>query len=459
MKILVVSWYMPPFGTMGALRVGKFCKFLIQQGHDVRVLSCADLPFEKTMPLEFPEDRIVRTGSLDVNAIPKAVQKIRVALSGGQLESASQSPRVALEAAGSPPAGGAGAGITAAAEPDRPGLAKRVLRSLRETYQALFNFPDPQIGWYFAGVRGGRSMVDGWRPDVMFASAPPFTTLMIARALKKATGVPLVVEYRDRLAEDPYTVNDQPIRNKIETMLENWWMKQASAIVTVSEPWAEDYRARFGLPVLSVYNGYDPDDFPPDYPRKPTDPGVLNIVYTGILYPDRRDPTPVFKAIKLLGDEGKNIRVSFYGANRDVLTGMAAAADVLSQVDIHGKVPYQQSIDCQMNADVLLLMQWNDPREQGNVPGKLFEYLGARRPVLGLGLEDGVPARILKEREAGIVVNDPALIAQHLKKWLTQKRETGEIPLIPMEAQKGYSRPEQFEFAEGFLKQAAGIAL
>ena len=457
MKILVVSWYMPPFGTMGALRVGKFCKFLDQQGHDVRVLSCADLPFEKTLPLEFPEDRINRTGSLDINAIPKAVQKLRVALRGNRLDSASVVSSVALETAGPPPSMGTSAAPPTA--PARPGLAKRTLRSLRVAYQALFNFPDSQIGWYWAGAKGGRAMVEGWRPDVLFASAPPFTSLMIARTLAKRTGVPLVVEYRDRLTEDPYSTRSSSVRKKFERLLEDWWMKQAAAIVTVSEPWAEDYRARFGLPVLSVYNGYDPDDFPADYPRKATDPGILNIVYTGILYQERRDPTPLLKAIKLMGDEGRNIRVSFYGANRDELTEMAVEQNVLSQVDIHDKVPYQQSIDCQMNADILLLLQWNNRREQGNVPGKVFEYLGARRPVLGLGLEDGVPARILAERNAGIVVNDPMLIAEHLKKWLAEKRSKGEIPLVPLSAQQGYSRPEQFQSAESFLKKIAGIEL
>jgi len=452
-KILVVSWYMPPFNTMGALRVGKFCKFLDQQGHDLRVLSCADVPYEKSLKLEIAEDRVMRTGSLDVNAIPKAVQRLRVALRGNAAPVVS---RMALEAAGPPPTGGSA--TVPPAPPARRGLAKRLLRSLRVGYQALFNFPDPQIGWYFAGARAGRDLVEGWRPDVIFASAPPFTALMIARSLAKRTGAKLVVEYRDRLAEDPYSTRSKSLRKKIEKLLEDWWMKQAAAIITVSEPWAEDYRARFGLPVLSVYNGYDPDDFPADYPRKPADPTVLNIVYTGILYQERRDPTPLFKAIRLMGDEGKNIRVSFYGANRDELTEMAVAQDVLGQVDIHAQVPYQQSIDCQMNADILLLLQWNNPREQGNVPGKVFEYLGARRPILGLGLEDGVPARILAERNAGIVVNDPARIAEHLGKWLAEKRAKGEIPLVPLSAQQGYSRPEQYEHAELFLKQAAGIA-
>ena len=105
MKILVVSWYMPPFNTMGALRVGKFCKFLDQMGHEVRVLSCADVPYEQSLPVEMPEDRIVRTGSLDVNAIPKAVQKLRVALRSNRLDPVPAVSRVALEAAGPPPSG------------------------------------------------------------------------------------------------------------------------------------------------------------------------------------------------------------------------------------------------------------------------------------------------------------------------------------------------------------------
>jgi len=200
-KILVVSWYMPPFNTMGALRVGKFCKFLDRQGHDVRVLSCSDVPYEQSLPVEIADDRIVRTGSFDVNAIPKAVQKLRVALRGKQMDPAPVVSRMALEAAGSQAQGGSATVRPAA--PSRPGFAQRTLRTLRVGYQMLFNFPDPQIGWLFAGARGGRALVDGWRPDVVFGSAPPFTGLIIARGLSARTGAPLVVEYRDRLTEDP----------------------------------------------------------------------------------------------------------------------------------------------------------------------------------------------------------------------------------------------------------------
>jgi hypothetical protein len=455
-KILVVSWYMPPYLTMGALRVGKLCKFFHQSGHELRILSCDDLPFPNNLPLEIPEDLILRTDSLDINGFPKAVQKLRLALQGLFAGGSSSVPAVALETGGSSP--GIPVSETANDAPARPSLAKRTLRMLRIVYQELLNFPDPQVGWYFSGKRGGGSILAEWQPDVVFASAPPFTTLMVARALCRQRKLPLVVEYRDRFYEDPYASLSNSFRKKIERVVENWWMKDAKAIVTVSEPWAEDYQERFGLPVIPVYNGFDPDDFAADHPRQPTDSNILNIVYTGILYPERRDPSPLFEAMSLCGDAGKNIRVSFYGADRDTLIAMASRHGVLDQIDIHDSIPYQQSIDRQMNADILLLLQWNDPKERGNVPGKVFEYLGSRRPVLGIGVEDGVPARILKERDAGIVVNDPGIIAQHLKSWLAEKQAQGKIDLLPMDARKGLSRPEQFEKVETLLKRVADDA-
>lgn len=456
MKILVVSWYMPPYLTMGALRVGKLCKFLHQNGHELRILACDDLPYPRDLPLEIPEDLILRTGSLDINGIPKAVQKLRMAFQGVFASRSSAVPAVALESAGSSP--GIPVSNTAEDTPPRRGLFRRALRFVRIAYQELLNFPDPQIGWYFSGKRGGESILADWQPDVVFATAPPFTTLMIARAICRRRNLPLVVEYRDRFYEDPYASSSNSFRKKIERIAENWWMKDAKAIVTVSDPWAEEYRARFGLPVLTVYNGFDPDDFSADHPRRPTDSNVLNIVYTGILYQERRDPSPLFEAISLCGDEAKNIRVSFYGAHRGALVEMASRYGVLDRIEIYDSVPYQQSIDHQMNADILLLLQWNDPRERGNVPGKVFEYMGSRRPVLGIGVEDGVPARILKERNAGIVINDPKVIAQHLKSWLAQKQSEGRIDLLPPEAREGLSRPEQFEKVATFLKQVVDDA-
>jgi len=132
---------------------------------------------------------------------------------------------------------------------------------------------------------------------------------------------------------------------------------------------------------------------------------------------------------------------------------LASEAGMADRVVVHPHVPRAEAVAVQQGADVLLLMQWNDPREQGNLPGKLFEYLGARRPILGLGLEDGVPAKIIRERAAGCFANDPMQIAAHLADWLDTKRRLGHLPPLPPEAAAGFTRAEQFARLEGLLER------
>ncbi|MEX2648508.1 MAG: glycosyltransferase [Alphaproteobacteria bacterium] len=444
MRVLVVSWYLPPQNAMGALRVGKLCKYLFRRGHDVRTLTVAlNLSPEGRPAVEIPEEQIVRTPWIDINKPARPDFWL---------------PRRARSAHGAPAREAKASNEAIAGRPTAPGPLRRLVRALDGAYRAATSVPDPRIGWYPFAVRAGRRMLADWRPEIVFASAPPFTGLLIGRRLARLHGVPWVAEYRDRFVEDPYSRRSWLARLR-DTTVENWWLRGVAGIVTVSEPWAEDYRARLGVPVVTVYNGFDPEEFPADYPRRASDPATLGIVYTGILYPERRDPSPLFAALGLLGEDRARVRVDFYGADTTVLNAMAARHGVLDRVGLHARVPYRDSIDLQMNADVLLLLQWNDPKERGNVPGKLFEYLGARRPVLGIGFEDGVPARLLKERGAGIVLNDPARIADRLGGWIEQKRALGAIPLLPLEARRGFAREDQYALTERFLVERAAEGL
>src|SRR3546814_11812714 len=78
-------------------------------------------------------------------------------------------------------------------------------------------------------------------------------------------------------------------------------------------------------------------------------------------------------------------------------------------------------------------MQMDSPLEQGNVPGKFLEYLGARRPILVLGWDQGVPATIVKQRAAGAATTDPEAIAQQLRAWLAVKERDGRLPDLAAE--------------------------
>jgi hypothetical protein len=66
-RLLLVSFHCPPFNAIAAVRTGKFARFLLAQGWDVRVVAArSDAP--ATLPLEIPAERVLHTGWTDVDA-------------------------------------------------------------------------------------------------------------------------------------------------------------------------------------------------------------------------------------------------------------------------------------------------------------------------------------------------------------------------------------------------------
>ena len=420
MKILLVTWYFPPSRTIAAVRLGKLARYLLAQGHDVRVVTPLDPPLPQDLAVDFPADRVVRT-------------PWQPPLSGGQPTHRAPAPA----AAGTVPEGGVG----------KRSLLKRTLWRLHASFSA---FPDNRAPWLPFAVQGGAQLLAGWRPDLIFASGPPFTTLLAGQELSKRSGVPLVLEFRDRWSEDPYA---PPFfwRRWRNRAAENSLIGQAAALVTVSQPWAASYRARYGKPTEVVYNGYDAE-FCTEGPFDGAagQPG-LEIVYTGGIYPGYRDPSPLFAAMKQLDEQGQRCRMIFHGVRAGMIAPLVEAQGVSHLVEVREVLVHEEALRRQRESDILVLLQWNDPKEQGNVPGKFSEYLGARRPILVLGLHDGVPATIVRERNAGFFSNEPKEIAGQLIRWLEIKQESGLLPPVPESARAGFSRDEQYARLERFL--------
>jgi len=432
LKILIVTWYFPPTNTMGALRLGKLAKYLNRAGHDVRVLSARDIPRPQSLPQDFPEERVTRTRWFDVNAPSRWLARVlrRGGTGGG--------------------GGGAPAPVPTTPSPAGPNERPSLRARLSQLYQNLINFPDAAAGWIPPALAAGGRESRAHRPDVILASGPPFSTLIVGALLAWRAKVPWVAEFRDRWADDPY-YPPPGYRAWMESRCERWLVRRAAGLVTVSEPWAEAYRRTYAKPVCTVYNGFDPDDFT-EAGAGAVDTDALVIVHTGRIYPGRRDPTPLFQAVRELGADVP-VRIIFLGVPAERVMPLARACGVEHLVEARDHVPYAQSLAAQCAADILLFMQWNDPREQGNVPGKLFEYLAARRPILGLGLEDGVPAGIIRERDAGFFGNDPVAIAGRLRAWRKEKTTAGRIDPLPESVCAGLSRDDQFEVLARFLEQ------
>ncbi|MEE9140264.1 MAG: glycosyltransferase [Alphaproteobacteria bacterium] len=417
MKVLIVSHIFPPSNAIGAVRVGKFAKYLHEHGHDVRVLSTEKTGLPSTLPVEIPAERVLYTPSIDVNWLALKL--------GGRFTEEYYKGRARMP---------------------------RAIGILGRAYRTVVNFPDGQIGWLPFALRRSRALLADWRPDLIFASGMPFTSLIVAARLSRRLGVPWVAELRDLWVDNHYY--DQPRwRRALEERLERSVLSSASGLVTVSEPLAAVLRQKYGKPTAVVLNGYDPEDFPEEVGRPVSSPGPIRILYTGLLYHQRRDPSPLFAALQSVGADREQFRVQFFGRVLPEVMLLAEKYGVQDLVEAHEAVSFQDSIRLQTEADVLLLLLWNSPAERGVYTGKLFEYLGARRPILLIGLESGVAAGLIRDRKAGLISNDPEMIAGQLRAWLGEKRENGAIPRLPASTAEGLLRAEQFAGLEAFLEK------
>lgn len=433
MKILIVSWNFPPANVIAAVRVGKLARYLHRRGHEVRVLTGPVEGGDASLPVEIPEACIIRTPWLDVDKFAHPFGRLHARRAQG----------------------GAAKAVAAA----RPQTRLARLRARLAThYNALVFLPDRQIGWAPYVVAAAKRLMRAWRPDVVFASGPPFTSHVAAAAISKRCGAPWIGEFRDRWSDDPYEFGYKTrLSQFLEARLEKRCMRTASGVVTVSEPWAEMYRKALGLPVAVVYNGYDPVDFPPPEPPTPAPGEPLNIAHLGAVYAGR-DPSPLFQAVPQSGLRPDELQVRFYGAQIESVPLLAARFGVAAYVQACGTVPYAESLRIQRESDVLLLLQWNNPAEFGNVPGKLFEYFAVQRPILGIGLESGVPASLIRANAAGVFSNDPAEIAQALRRWAEEKRRLGFVRPLPASVRERFARDEQYAKFEAFAEEIVAAA-
>ena len=319
--------------------------------------------------------------------------------------------------------------------------AALVHKVLLAIFYRLVAFPDRGI---FTVPRIARhaDALGSWRPDVIVVSGPPFSTYLVARRLARRYGIPWVADYRDLWTNSTYYLCG-PIRRRVDRVVERWILRTASLTTTVSEPLAEDLRRDFGVECQVVMNGFEPDEISAAERATPV-PGLpLRIVYTGEIYEGKRDPTPLFEALRRLAVDPGTVQVEFRGITVLPLQEKAARAGVGDLVRVGPALPRAECLALQQASDVQLLLMWNHPGEAGIYSGKLFEYLGSGRPILMLGYEHGAAADLIRERSAGVVANDPDDIAAAAAGWIEAKRRTGTVPGTASDVVSGLTRRDQ----------------
>lgn len=257
----------------------------------------------------------------------------------------------------------------------------------------------------------------GLRPDVILSTTLPFSVHTAARAVARRSGALFVADNRDIWARNPYKWI-APLYVPFEPGHERRMLSSADLVVAVSEGMSGYYRAAYphlSDRILIVTNGVDESTAAAGHHVRTR--SRLRLVYTGILYGERRDVKPLLRAAQGLDCQ---VAVDFYGSEPEIVRQLAAEFPGLAIVD-RGKVSRAEALRAQAEADATVLVVGTDPWEDTLLPGKLFEYIGSGRPIIALANGDSDSGRIIAGHDLGIATTDEAVLAN----FLTQLAEQG----------------------------------
>jgi hypothetical protein len=273
---------------------------------------------------------------------------------------------------------------------------------------------------------------------------------MVAAWLSMHLHVPWVAELRDLWVDNPYEEH-HPWLRPLHDLLGKVTLARAAGFVVVTNAASHSIESMANAPVVIAYNGYDPEDFEGLDDVEPFDRERLTIAHAGTIYAGRRDPTPLFEAIAALEDKRRHIRCLFYHDSWDRVAALARRHGVSESVEIRTAVTRSDMLRIEREVDVLLECHWSDPAGDGVIPGKLFEYIGARRPVLSLGSLSAEAAQIVRENHLGLTSNNPSEIKEWLLLRIEDKARYGRLPDITLPVGEGFRRETQFRKIDGLL--------
>ncbi len=367
-SVLVVAYYFPPLGLSGVQRTLKFVKYLPQFGWQPTVLTITPTGYyaqdqsllEEIQPYQIDVQRV---GSLDPNRFFRKKGTVKI-------------------------------------PPER---TRRVFSFLSD----LLFVPDNKIGWKKPAVNAGEELFKKTNFDVIFATAPPFTDFLVGMELAKKFNKPLVVDYRDPWLEYPYKVYPTPVHKLINQNLEREVLHAAAAIITtnrrVKELILQRHRFLDYNDVTILPQGYDPADFSADDPLPPKKPETMRVTHAGVFYGERT-PRYFLQALSSIFSKqpelkGK-IEAYFIGSVQDEHQALIKQMGLEEHATLTGYLEHLQCVQHLRASDVLWLMVNNDRQS----PGKLYEYLGARKPILAC-VPDGFLRQTLQEAGASVVVS------------------------------------------------------
>lgn len=397
-RVLMVAFHFPPIrGSSGYLRTLKFVRYLPDHGIRPAVLTVSPRAYQETdgpVPGQAPGEAIVRRSFA---------------------------------------------------------LDTRKHLALRGRYPRFLALPDRYMTWIPFGVWDGLRLIRRQRLQAIFSTYPVVSAHVIGGILARLTGLPWIADFRDPMFDDAYAYESDGER-KARASIEKWVMRRATRVLTVTPSMETVFRQRYPFvppgKIEVIPNGFDEADFAGLAPAPAGGAMPATLIHAGLLDREDRNPTAFFRALRILSDQGRirpgSVRIRLLASGND-----ADYAKEIASLGLEGLVflekgmPYAQALQAMAQADILLLFQ--GPSCDPQIPAKLYEYMRIGKPILAMATERGETGRFIRSAGAGevIPIEDAEAIARGLAEWLDASASGRALPAASRAMASGFSRQAQ----------------
>ncbi len=371
-RVLIITYYWPPSGGSGVQRWVKFAKYLPQEGWTPVIYTPRNpelLVEDDCLESEIPEQaEILKTTIFEPYGIYHMLfgKKKEVNPINSQKKS----------------------------------LKQKIALYIRSNVFV----PDPRIHWVRPSAHYLKRYLKKHPVDVIISTGPPHSMHLIAQRVSRSTGIPWIADFRDPWTKMFYfkDLNLSKRNEKKHYALEQSVLDDADIVVSVSPLVQNDFAQMTDTPVELITNGFDEEDFS----MKVSSNGLFNIVHTGFLASDG-NPVMLWRVLSLMcrkyPEFQKKLCIRLVGkTDVEIIDSLYEYGLEKNYLDVGYKSHMEANCE-QLAATMLIMPLRKAPEYRKTLPGKIFEYLASKRPVLGIGQEDGAAAKILRQTGSGVM--------------------------------------------------------
>lgn len=375
-KVLIISYYWPPCGGIAVLRCLKIAKYLRDFGWEPVIFTADNAHYPS---IDHSNDRDIPEGATVLRQRIWEPYHIYKFLTGQKSDANVNNVFYVKDKKLGP------------------------FHNLSVWVRSNFFIPDARALWIRPSVRFLTQYLKENPVDAIFSDGPPHSNTRIATLLKQRTGIPWLADFQDPWTQVDYfsllklTSWGRARHERMEQEVFRW----ADKTTIVSNTWRDDLIAIGAQNVEVIPWGFDPEDY---QNLEPELDDHFTITHLGIMGYDR-NPVQLFRALRQLIEEfpdlRQDLRLQLIGQVDYSVREAVALAGIEEQTVYPGSVSRQEALQRTRSSQVLLLLLNQQANAQGRMPGKFFEYLAVRRPILNIGPVSSDVAQIVSATGSG----------------------------------------------------------